>query len=211
MDDLDALATMETACFPPQEAADIERLAARIEQYPDHFWLMINTDEDAIAETFPAQVEEGTLMSFINGPVTSDRDLHDGMFSDPQVHEESGDWQVILGVDTAPVYQHHGCAGYLMRRVILDSALNGRKGVVLTCKERLKDYYAQFGFFDEGLSSSCHGNAAWYQMRLVLPGHQQDDECKQMIEQHPEAFAATRESLAAAIGETTAYIDDEER
>ena len=45
----------------------------------------------------------------------------------------------------------------------------GRKGLVLTCKERLLPYYAQFGFRDEGVSDkSTHGNVVWHQMRLTF-------------------------------------------
>ena len=41
-----------------------------------------------------------------------------------------------------------------------------RKGLVLTCKEKLIPYYSSFGFQDEGISSSEHGNVVWHQMRL---------------------------------------------
>ncbi len=44
----------------------------------------------------------------------------------------------------------------------------GRKGLVLTCKEALIHYYAKFGFLDEGVSSSQHGGAVWHQMRLTF-------------------------------------------
>ena len=45
----------------------------------------------------------------------------------------------------------------------------GRKGLVLTCKERLIHYYAKFGFVDEGVSEkSTHGNVVWHQMRLTF-------------------------------------------
>ena len=44
----------------------------------------------------------------------------------------------------------------------------GRRGVVLTCKEKLVHYYAKFGFVDEGISGSTHGNVVWHQMRLPL-------------------------------------------
>jgi hypothetical protein len=37
---------------------------------------------------------------------------------------------------------------------------------VLTCKEAKLHYYAKFGFVNEGISSSEHGGAAWYQMRI---------------------------------------------
>ena len=42
----------------------------------------------------------------------------------------------------------------------------GRKGLVLTCKEKLLHYYAKFGFVNEGVSASTHGGVVWYQMRL---------------------------------------------
>lgn len=46
-----------------------------------------------------------------------------------------------------------------------------RKGLVLTCKERLVLYYAKFGFVDEGVSEkSTHGNVVWHQMRLSFDG-----------------------------------------
>ena len=43
-----------------------------------------------------------------------------------------------------------------------------RKGLVLTCKDRLVHYYACFGFVDEGISDSTHGNVEWHQMRLTF-------------------------------------------
>ena len=44
----------------------------------------------------------------------------------------------------------------------------GRKGLVLTCKDKLLHYYENFGFVNEGVSKSVHGNVVWYQMRLTL-------------------------------------------
>ena len=58
-------------------------------------------------------------------------------------------------------------AGALLRRAIEDARRQGRKGLVLTCKERLVAYYAGFGFADEGVTGkSTHGGAVWHQMRL---------------------------------------------
>ena len=50
MEDLDAIEAVEAACFPPAEAATNESLTARVATYPEHFWLLINTD----AMTMPA-------------------------------------------------------------------------------------------------------------------------------------------------------------
>ena len=53
--------------------------------------------------------------------------------------------------------------------VIADAKEQGRKGLVLTCKDRLVHYYAKFGFVDEGVTDkSTHGNVAWHQMRLTF-------------------------------------------
>ena len=59
-----------------------------------------------------------------------------------------------------------GCAGELIKRAIADAKAQGRKGLVLTCKEKLLHYYAKFGFVNEGVSASTHGGVVWYQMRL---------------------------------------------
>lgn len=40
--------------------------------------------------------------------------------------------------------------------------------MVLTCKDALIPYYAKFGFVNEGVSASVHGNVTWNQMRLTF-------------------------------------------
>lgn len=153
IDDLDALAAMESECFPAAEAADRSSLRARIETYPECFWLLIDGE---------------IVMAFINGFATDRRDLTDDMYEDAAQHNPQGDWQMIFGVDTAPKYQHRGCASALMRKVIEDTRAAGRKGLVLTCKDRLVGFYAQFGYEDEGISESTHGDVVWHQMRLAF-------------------------------------------
>ena len=70
-------------------------------------------------------------------------------------------------VTAEPDYRRHGYAGELLCRAIDDAKQQGRRGLVLTCKEKLIPYYAKFGFFDEGVSDkSTHGNVVWHQMRL---------------------------------------------
>ena len=55
-----------------------------------------------------------------------------------------------------------------MKRVIADARSQGRKGCVLTCKDRLVHYYETFGYRSEGVSASTHGGAVWYDMRLTF-------------------------------------------
>lgn len=151
--DLAALAAVEERCFPPAEAASAEDLEGRLKRYPNHFWLLFDGD---------------TLVSFVDGMVTDEKVLTDEMFEKAEIHDENGDWQMIFGVNTLPEYRRRGCAGKLLHRVIADAEHQGRKGVILTCKEELLSYYAKFGFRSEGISDSCHGGAVWYQMILEL-------------------------------------------
>ena len=153
MEDLEAVAAVEAECFPPAEAATKEAFAKRLEYYGNHFWLMYDGDK---------------LISFVDGFVTDEADLTDEMYEKAELHKEHGAWQMIFGVNTVPSYRKRGCAGKLLKRAIADAKAQGRKGLVLTCKDRLIPYYAKFGFVNEGVSESVHGNAVWNQMRLTF-------------------------------------------
>ena len=93
----------------------------------------------------------------------------DEMYENAAMHNENGTWQMIFGVNTLPDYRRQGYAGELICRAIEDGRMQGRKGLVLTCKEKLISYYGKYGFVDEGVSDkSTHGNVQWHQMRLCL-------------------------------------------
>ncbi len=154
MADLAAVTAVEAACFPAAEAATEREFARRLAVYPNHFWLL---EED-----------DGTLVSFINGMVTDEPILRDEMYENAALHREDGAWQMIFGVNTLPRYRRKGCAARVMERVIADARAQGRKGCVLTCKDRLIHYYETFGFQNEGVSSSTHGGVVWYDMRLIF-------------------------------------------
>lgn len=153
MADLDALTAIEAECFPAAEAAPREAFEARLAVYPNHFWVL----ED-----------EGKIVSFVNGMVTDEAKLRDEMYENAALHTESGAWQMIFGVNTLPTYRRRGLAELVLRRCIHDAKAQGRKGVVLTCKDKLVHYYEKFGFISEGVSQSTHGGVVWYDMRLTF-------------------------------------------
>lgn len=153
MEDLPALAAVEAASFLPAEAATEQSLKDRLAHYPDHFWLLF---------------DGGRLVSFVDGMVTDTPDLEDEMYHRAELHDENGQWQMIMGLSTHPDHRGQGHAGTVLRQAIEDSRAQGRKGLVLTCKEELLPFYARFGFVNEGRSGSAHGGAAWYQMRLTF-------------------------------------------
>ena len=108
-------------------------------------------------------------IAFVDGFVTDEPDLTDVMYEDAALHNEQGAWQMIFGVNTLPQYRRHGYAERLIRQAIDEAKEQGRKGLVLTCKEKLIHYYGKLGFIDEGVSDkSTHGNVVWHQMRLTF-------------------------------------------
>ena len=152
--DLDRVAQVEAECFLPAEAATKEAFVGRLQHYGDHFWLLFEDES------------EGKLIGFVDGFVTDEADLRDEMYEKAELHDEKGAWQMIFGLNTLPEYRCKGYAGLLVEQVIKAAKEQGRKGVVLTCKDKLVHYYAKFGFVDEGISGSTHGNVVWHQMRV---------------------------------------------
>ena len=151
--DLDALAAIEAACFPAAEAAAREEIEERLRVYAAHFYIAR---------------EKGAAIGFIDGMVTDEKDLLDELYADAARHDEKGAWQMIFGLNTLPAYRRRGVAAALIEAMCAAARAQGRRGVVLTCKEHLLPYYAKFGFCDEGLSVSTHGGAVWHQMRRTF-------------------------------------------
>lgn len=151
--DLDDIAQVEALCFPPAEAADQSSIQRRLSVFPDRFWLLWEGD---------------TLVSFVNGMLTDLPDLSDEMYENASLHSPEGTWQMIFGVDTIPAFRRQGCAERVLKYAIDQCRKENRRGLVLTCKKHLLHFYAKFGFQNEGISPSVHGNVTWYQMRLTF-------------------------------------------
>lgn len=151
MEDLDRVTEVEAMCFPAAEAAGRQAFLERIQCFPDCF--------------FVAEIG-GEIVGFINGAATDSRVIVDEMFEDGSLHNPSGAYQSIFGLDVAPQWQHRGIAGELMRYMIEDARRRERRGLILTCKDRLIGFYEGFGYKSLGVSQSVHGGAVWYDMIL---------------------------------------------
>ncbi len=153
--DLDEIANIEGVCFPEGQAAEKSVFRIRLEVFPRHFLLMCD--------------EYGRIVSFINGFVTDEPDLTDEMYAVSKLHDENGKWQMVFGLCTLPDYRQRGFAQKLLKEFIRTARSEGRKGVVLTCKQELIKYYEKFGFVSEGVTeNSVIGGVKWYQMRNTL-------------------------------------------
>ena len=151
-EDLDQVTEVEALCFPAAEAATEESFRKRIETFPESF--------------FVAENESGKIIGFINGCVTDERTIRDEMFEDSGLHRAAGMYQSIFGLDVIPEYRRQGVAADLMNHLIQTAKARGKKGMILTCKDRLIHYYEKFGYRSLGISGSVHGGAVWYDMLL---------------------------------------------
>jgi len=153
IDDLDEVTKVETSCFSEAEAASRVSLEQRIKTFTESFF---------IAET------DGKMIGFINGCIINGTVIYDRLYKDSTLHIPNGDYQTIFGLDVIPDYRNQGIAAQLMNYIIEVSKVAGRKGLILTCKERLIHYYIKFGYINKGISESVHGGAEWYDMILEL-------------------------------------------
>lgn len=151
LEDLDLVSEVEASCFPEVEAATKSSLEQRINTFPESFF---------VAET------DGKIIGFINGCITNEMTIYDELFCDATLHIPNGDYQAIFGLDVISDYRNQGIAAQLMNYMIEVSKLAGRKGIILTCKEKLINYYSKFGFKNKGVSKSEHGGSMWYDMIL---------------------------------------------
>lgn len=151
--DLDEITALEAVCFPVAEAASRESFEWRLKTYPQHFLIM---------------EIDGKIVSFCNGPITKESDLIDEMYDSPAYSDEQGEWQMVFGLATHPDFQNRGLASQLMKQFIKEAREEGRKGVVLTCKETKIVFYSTFGYQDEDISTSTHGGVPWHQMRITF-------------------------------------------
>ena len=90
------------------------------------------------------------------------------MYKKADMHNEQGQWQMIFGVNTIPYYRKKGLAGELIKEAIKDAKSQNKKGLVLTCKDKLIHYYEKFGYENKGVSDSVHGGVVWYDMVMTL-------------------------------------------
>jgi len=150
-EDLNMVTEVEAVCFPAAEAATRESFVQRIATFPECFF---------VAE------HDGKVIGFINGCATDERTIRDEMFEDSSLHKVDGCYQSIFGLDVIPEYQRQGIAAKLMNHLIENAREKGRKGLILTCKDKLIHYYAKFGYKNLGVSASVHGGAVWYDMLL---------------------------------------------
>lgn len=154
MEEGDILAAIEGICFPPAEAAKPDMVKARLEAFPEQF--------------FVAELEGGEIAGFINGCVADTPNLPDEYYHDVKYHNPEGDYFTVFGLNVLPQYRCQGIAAQLVNAYIQAARERGKKGVILTCKDHMVHYYERFGFVCYGVADSTHGGAKWNDMKLIF-------------------------------------------
>jgi len=151
--DLHECFAVEIAGFPPEEAAVIETIQLRIENFPQGF--------------FVAEVH-GRIVGMVNGACTNKEDISDEELKQLIGHDINGRNMIIFALTVLPEFRKHGIAKQLISHFIEEASQRKKEKILLMCKDYLIAYYEKLGFIHAGLSRSTHGGAEWHEMRLSL-------------------------------------------
>jgi ribosomal protein S18 acetylase RimI-like enzyme len=151
--DLEECFMVETAGFPPEEAATRETIKLRIDTFPEGF---------LIAEI------HGRVVGILNSGATNKNDISDEELKQLVGHDPAGKNLVVFALAVLPEFQKRGIARQLMAKFVDKARQRGKENILLLCKQHLIAYYEKMGFTHVGLSRSTHGGAEWHEMRLVL-------------------------------------------
>jgi ribosomal protein S18 acetylase RimI-like enzyme len=151
--DLDACCVVESASFPPTEAASRGSITRRIEQFPQGFLVA---------------VVDGRVVGQINSGATDKDDITDEELKALVGHDPDGANMVVFSLSVLPEYRGRGIGSALTRQFIAESRQLGKQRVLLLCKAGLIPFYKRLGFRHAGLSASVHGGSTWHEMILTL-------------------------------------------
>lgn len=144
---------IETSAYEGDEAATREKIARRIDQYPQGF-LIMELDKE--------------IVGFINSGCAHKVQMADDAFKELVGHDPEAVNMVIMSVVIAPGYQGKGLASPMMREFIDQARNMGKKTIHLMCKERHIELYKKFGYRYGKPSDSDHGGMSWHEMAMDL-------------------------------------------
>lgn len=153
-EEVERIAEIESICFPPAEAAPLKEFQNRYQCFPENFFVAVNSTNE--------------IIGFINGATNDKPDLPDEMYHDANLHKKDGLYLTVFGIDVLPEYQKRGIGALLMNSYIQWARDTNKKGLILTCKDRLVHWYEKFGYKRIGQSLSCHGGAKWNDMHYIF-------------------------------------------
>ncbi|MFJ3522313.1 GNAT family N-acetyltransferase [Pseudomonas sp. NPDC090203] len=144
---------IETSAYEGDEAATREKIAIRIDQYPQGFQILeLN----------------GEVIGFINGGCAHEVVMSDEAFKELIGHDSDAPNVVIMSVVLDPAHQGKGYASLMMRHFVQHMRGLGKRTIHLMCKDRHVELYARMGYRYVKPSDSDHGGMAWHEMVMEL-------------------------------------------
>lgn len=151
--DVDRCYEIETLAYEGDEAATREKIATRIQRYPQGFMCMeLN----------------GEVAGFINAGCAWEVVMSDEEFKELVGHDPDAPNAVIMSVVVHPDFQGKGYSSLMMREFVTRMKAMHKKTIHLMCKDRHVDLYAHFGYRYVKPSESDHGGMAWHEMVMAL-------------------------------------------
>lgn len=151
--DVDRCYEIETLAYEGDEAATREKIATRIQRYPQGFMCMeLN----------------GEVAGFINAGCAREVVMSDEEFKELVGHDPHAPNAVIMSVVVHPDFQGKGYSSLMMREFVTRMKAMHKKTIHLMCKDRHVDLYAHFGYRYVKPSESDHGGMAWHEMVMAL-------------------------------------------
>lgn len=144
---------IEISAYEGDEAATREKIATRIEQYPQGFLVMELEDE---------------VIGFINSGCAHDVVMSDEAFKELVGHDAEAPNVVIMSVVIDPAHQGKGYSTLMMRTFVQHMQAQGKKTIHLMCKERHVELYQRMGYRYVQPSASDHGGMAWHEMVMDI-------------------------------------------
>lgn len=151
--DLSRCYEIESTAYEGDEAATRERIAKRIDQYPEGFLVM---------------EIDGLIIGFINSGCAEAVVMSDEEFKELVGHSAEAPNVVIMSVVIDPRFQGQGYATELMQRFVERCRAMKKTTIHLMCKERHVALYNKLGYNYVRPSPSSHGGMAWHEMVRVL-------------------------------------------
>ena len=144
---------IESTAYEGDEAATKEKIALRIDQYPDGFLIL---------------ERDGEVIGFINSGCADEVLMADDAFKELVGHDPQAPNVVIMSVVLDPAFQGKGYATLMMRRFVADMKQRGKRSFHLMCKDKHVPLYQHLGYHYVQPSASDHGGMAWHEMVMPL-------------------------------------------
>ncbi|WP_312095931.1 GNAT family N-acetyltransferase [Niallia sp.] len=151
--DLVQLLEIENSGFSPAEAATKDAFINRISTISDSFIII---------------EENGIVIGYVNGPVTTAPFITDDLFEVSAPNPPKGGNQTILGIAVHPDYQRKGIASLLLKELEKAAINKERFSITLTCKKNLIPFYEKNGYENQGIADSQHAGVQWFNMNKRL-------------------------------------------